>query len=111
NRIEDAVVTQIQPFHRLAGRQHADHHVGIAHGVRGGTAALCALFDCVIQQRRHQVKSRDGVPCLDQVGRHRSTHVAKTKECNIHKSSSGCGATGLTKNSSTYACGTSATAL
>lgn len=77
---EQAIVVEVQAFDVLAGRQHADDHVGALHRVAGAAGGAGAGGDQAVDGALHQVEDVQQVAGLEQVGGHRRAHVAEADE-------------------------------
>ena len=76
----------------LAVGQHGDDDVAARHGIGGALRGLTALVYQFLQGIRGQVEAGNLVAGLQQIGRHRQTHLSKPDKgdtrCRLHQNQS-----------------------
>ncbi|MNP56035.1 hypothetical protein D3C76_1507280 [compost metagenome] len=77
---EQAFVAEVEAFHMVAGRQHADHHVGALHRIAGTARGAGALGDQAVDGALHQIEHAQQVAGLEQIGGHGRAHVTESEE-------------------------------
>ena len=78
---QQAVVAQINRFHVLARRQHGNHHLGTFHCFLNRRRRFRTFAGECLDRLGRQIKHRQVVSRLNEVGGHGATHVAKTDKC------------------------------